>query len=204
MTAMAMFEDEFRTDMEEEQAERLVSEATAADALMTWGLEVTLVSLSPARASWILCTALSAPKEGRGGPAQGRGGPLQSSVSKPLAWTRRRCDRQPGSGHFLDGAGGGGHGSRRLGRWRLPLEDARPASAEETQQKMTTQSKKMRDGKVFHVNGNDQNRSCSAQTKWAVKHRVKAVEGPHTVIRDQHIHQRARLPTEQAPQGHRC
>ena len=66
LTAMAMFEDEFRTDMEEEQAERLVSEATAADALMTWGLEVTLVSLSPARASWILCTALSAPKEGRG------------------------------------------------------------------------------------------------------------------------------------------
>lgn len=74
LTAMAMFEDEFRTDMEEEQAERLVSEATAADALMTWGLEVTLVSPSPARASWILCTAVSAPKEGRGWASTGARG----------------------------------------------------------------------------------------------------------------------------------
>ena len=96
LTAMAMFEDKFRTDMEEEQAERLVSEATAADALVTWGLEVTLVSLSPARASWMLCT--QCPKgSGEAGPAQGREGPLQASVSGPQAWTRRRCNRQPGS-----------------------------------------------------------------------------------------------------------
>lgn len=112
LRATAMFEDEFRTDMEEVEAERLVSEATAADALTTWGLEVPLVSPSPARAGWILCAAHSAPKEGeRRASAGARGAAVPSGRAAALD-TEALQRAAPAAGAPRTALAGAGHGSK--------------------------------------------------------------------------------------------
>lgn len=88
-----MFADEFRTDMEEVEAERLVSEATAADA--PHGSGSALVS-SPRAGLDPLCRTQCPRGRGEAGRRRAERGPLQSPVGEPpLPWTRRRCSEQP-------------------------------------------------------------------------------------------------------------
>lgn len=137
-----MFADEFRTDMEEVEAERLVSEATAADALKTWGLEVPLVSPSPARAGWILCATHSAPEEGErrasAGAREGRCSPQWASrcpghggaaASSPSGG--RPPDGAGGGGPRLQGWGSGGFPWKTLGRCLLRKPNDNPKKENE-------------------------------------------------------------------------
>lgn len=55
LAMMAAFEDKFRSDMEEGEAKKLVSEVIAVALSLTWGLEETLTSVSSGRTSWIYC-----------------------------------------------------------------------------------------------------------------------------------------------------
>ena len=63
---------------------------------------------------------------------------------------------------------------------------------------MTTQSKKMRDGKVFHVNGNDQNGLQRSGVMGCEAHGREA-EGPQTVRTDPHAHQHVRASRHSWP-----
>lgn len=69
LSAMAMFEGKFRTDTEEEEAKKLVSEPEQVVPSVTWVLEVTSISLSSARASWPLSTRTRRPKRSGAGVA---------------------------------------------------------------------------------------------------------------------------------------
>ncbi|KAF6126632.1 proteasome 20S subunit beta 7 [Phyllostomus discolor] len=91
---------------------------------MTWALEVTLTSVSSARASWIFSVRTQCPtRRGPGLASTGvRKGPLRSSLKKSLPW-KSRCWRKRSRRWTLPERSRGiaGHGSGRRGAVGVPL-----------------------------------------------------------------------------------
>lgn len=123
-------------------------------------------SRSP-RAGWILCAAHSAPEEGeRRASAGAREGRCSPQWASRCPGHGGAAASSPSGGRPPDGAGGGGPRLQGWGSGGFPWKTLGQCLL----RKPNDNPKKENEGwKVFHVNGNDRNRSCSTQTKWPVK-----------------------------------
>uniref|UniRef100_U3FL13 Proteasome subunit beta n=1 Tax=Callithrix jacchus TaxID=9483 RepID=U3FL13_CALJA len=89
LAAMAVFEDKFKPDMEEEEAKKLVSEAIAAGIFndLGSGSNIDLCVISKSKLDFLRPYTVPNKKGTRFGRYRGvRKGPLQSSLKKSLLW----------------------------------------------------------------------------------------------------------------------